>query len=182
MGVYMFINKILVALDRSELSKQVFEQALALAKVTQASLMLLHVISAEEEGSPYMPVVYSGFDYYSGVRGQNLELYQEQWDAFKREGINMLQSFHAQADIAGVTTEFTQNSGSPGRCICDVSHSWGADLIIMGRRGHSGLKELFLGSVSNYVLHHAPCSVHIVHLPVAVKKAEVEQQTESIST
>jgi nucleotide-binding universal stress UspA family protein len=181
MGVYMFINKILVALDRSELSKQVFEQALALAKVTQASLMLLHVLSSEEQGSPYVPV-YSGFDYYSGVRGQTLELYQERWDAFKREGIEMLQSFHAQAGIAGVTTEFSQNSGSPGRCICDVSYSWGADLIIMGRRGHSGLKELFLGSVSNYVLHHAPCSVHIVHLPVAAKKAEVAQQTESIST
>jgi nucleotide-binding universal stress UspA family protein len=180
MGVYMFINKILVALDSSELSKQVFEQALALAKVTQASLMLLHVLSAEEEGSPHMPV-YSGFDYYSGVRGQTLELYQEQWDAFKRQSLEMLQSFCAQANIAGVSTEFTQNPGSPGRCICDVSRNWGADLIIMGRRGHSGLKELFLGSVSNYVLHHAPCSVYIVHLPAVAKKAEVLQKTESIS-
>ena len=72
MGVYMFINKILVVLDRSELSKQVFEQALALAKVTQANLMLLHVLSAEE-GSPYVPVC-SGFDYYSGVRSQTLEV------------------------------------------------------------------------------------------------------------
>jgi nucleotide-binding universal stress UspA family protein len=178
----MFINKILVALDRSELSKLVFEQALALAKVTQASLMLLHVLSAEEEGSPYVPVPYSGFDYYSGVRAQSLEVYQEQWNAFKRESLEMLQSFCTQADIAGVTTEFTQNSGSPGRCICDVSRSWGADLIIMGRRGHSGLKELFLGSVSNYVLHHAPSSVHIVHLPVVVNKTEVAQQTQSVST
>jgi nucleotide-binding universal stress UspA family protein len=177
----MFINKILVALDRSEFSKLVFEQALALAKVTQASLMLLHVLSPEEEGSPYVPVAYSGFDYYSGVRAQTLEVYQEQWEAFKRESLEMLQSFRTQADIAGVTTEFTQNPGSPGRCICDVSHNWGADLIIMGRRGHSGLKELFLGSVSNYVLHHASCSVHIVYLPVVRKKTEVAQQTESIS-
>ena len=181
----MFINKILVALDRSELSKQIFEQALALAKVTQASLMLLHVLSTEEEGSPYVPIVYSGYsglNYYSAVRGQTLEVYQEQWNAFKRESLEMLQSFYAQADIAGVTTEFSQNSGSPGRCICDVSRSWGADLIIMGRRGNTGLKELFLGSVSNYVLHHAACSVHIVHLPVVAKITEVAQQTESVST
>ncbi len=35
----------------------------------------------------------------------------------------------------------------------------GADLIVVGRRGRSGLSELILGSASNYVLHHAPCSV-----------------------
>jgi len=29
--------------------------------------------------------------------------------------------------------------------------------------GRTGLRELFLGSVSNYVLHHAPCSVMVVH-------------------
>jgi nucleotide-binding universal stress UspA family protein len=181
----MFINKILVALDRSELSKQIFEQALALAKVTQASLMLLHVLSTEEEGSPNVPIVYSGYsalNYYSAVSSQTLEVYQEQWNAFKHESLEMLQSFCAQADIAGVTTEFSQNSGSPGRSICDVSHNWGADLIIMGRRGNTGLKELFLGSVSNYVLHHAPCSVYIVHLPVVAKITEVAQQTQSVST
>ncbi|MBD2607925.1 universal stress protein [Scytonema hofmannii FACHB-248] len=180
----MFINKILVALDRSELSKQIFEQALALAKVTQASLMLLHVLSTEEEGSPYVPIVYSGYsglNYYSAVQSQTLEVYQEQWNAFKHQSLEMLKSYYAQADIAGVTTEFSQNSGNPGRCICDVSRSWGADLIIMGRRGNTGLKELFLGSVSNYVLHHAPCSVHIVHLPIVAKKTEDAQQTESVS-
>ncbi len=177
----MFINKILVALDRSEMGNLVFEQALDLAKVTKASLMLLHVLSAEEEGSPYVPV-YSGFDYYSGVRGQTLEVYQQQWDAFKHESIEMLQYFCTQANTAGVSTEFRQNLGSPGRCICDLALCWGADLILMGRRGRSGLRELFLGSVSNYVLHHAPCSVHIVHLPVAAQEAEVTPKTASIST
>jgi nucleotide-binding universal stress UspA family protein len=39
---------------------------------------------------------------------------------------------------------------------------WHADLIVMGRRGVSGMHELFLGSVSNYVTHHAPCSVLVV--------------------
>lgn len=179
MGGYMFINKILVALDNSDMGKQVFEQALSLAKVTKAHLMLLHVLTVEEEGSPYIPI-YPGFDYYSGVRSQSIELYQKQWDAFKVAGIQMLQSFCAQATIAGVNTEFTQNAGSPGRCICDLTLNWGADLIVMGRRGHSGLKELLLGSVSNYVLHHAPCSVHIVNLPVAAKKVEVAEKTVNI--
>jgi nucleotide-binding universal stress UspA family protein len=172
-------NKILVALDSSEMGKQVFEQALALAKATGADLMLLHVLSAEEEGSPYLPSI-SSFDYYPGVRGQSFEVYQKQWDKFKNECLEMLQSLCAKANTAGINTEFTQNVGSPGRTICDLALSWGADLIIMGRRGRSGLTEIFLGSVSNYVLHHAPCSVHILHPKINVKKPEVAK--ESITT
>ncbi|BAY93933.1 MULTISPECIES: universal stress protein [unclassified Tolypothrix] len=156
-------NKILVALDRSPMGKQVFDQALALAKVTGASLMLVHVLSAEEEGSPYAPIL-SNFDYYPGIGSQSFEYYQKQWDIFKHQGIQILQSFCAQANTAGVNAEYTQHLGSPGRIICQLATSWGADLIVMGRRGHAGLKELFLGSVSNYVLHHAPCSVHVMHL------------------
>ncbi len=36
----------------------------------------------------------------------------------------------------------------------------------MGSRGLKGLKEMFLGSVSNYVTHHAPCSVLIVRTEI----------------
>ncbi|MEH1829676.1 MAG: universal stress protein [Nostoc sp.] len=171
-------KKILVALDRSEVGQQVFDEALGLAKLTQASLMLLHVLSPEEEGSPYVPML-SNMDYYPGLSSQSFELYQKQWDTFKNLGIQMLQSFCAQANTAGITTEFTQNVGNPGRVVCDLAHSYGADLIVMGRRGRSGLMELFLGSVSNYVLHHAPCSVHIVHLSVTPKVDEVVKETTS---
>jgi nucleotide-binding universal stress UspA family protein len=164
-------TKILVALDRSSMGKQVFEHALALAKSTGASLMLLHVLSAEEEGSPYAPIL-SNFDYYPGVGSQSFEHYQKQWDKFKDQGVQMLQSFCAQANTAGVNTEFTQQLGSPGRIICQLAANWGADLIVMGRRGRSGITELFLGSVSNYVLHHARCSVHVIHLPTSVSQTQ----------
>lgn len=174
----MMFKKILVALDRSEIGQQVFEEALGLAKLTQASLMLLHVLSPEEEGSPYVPML-SNLDYYPGLTSQSFELYQNQWDTFKNQGIQMLQSFYAQANTAGVTTEFTQNIGNPGRIVCDLASNYDADLIVMGRRGRSGVMELFLGSVSNYVLHHAPCSVHIVHLSLTPKTDELLKQTTS---
>ena len=174
-------SKILVALDRSPMGRQVFEHSLALAKVTGASLMLLHVLSAEEEGSPYAPLL-SNFDYYPGVGSQSFEYYQKQWDKFKNQGIELLQSFCAQANTTGVNTEFTQQLGSPGRLICQLATTWGADLIVMGRRGHSGLTEIFLGSVSNYVLHHAPCSVHVIHVPSKASQAEeVVQETASVN-
>jgi len=170
------VQKILVALDRSSMSSEVFEQALALAKVTNSYLMLLHVLSMEEEGVPYMPT-FSSFDYYPGMRGQTYEFYQKHWETLKKENVEMLQSFCAKANTASVSTEFTLSLGSPGRAICDLAHTWGADLILMGRRGHSGLTELFLGSVSNYVLHHAPCSVHVVHLPISVQETEAVTET-----
>jgi nucleotide-binding universal stress UspA family protein len=174
-------KKILVALDRSEVGQKVFDQALSLAKLTQASLMLLHVLSPEEEGSPYVPMV-SNFDYYPGLSSQSFEFYQKQWETFKDKGLQMLQSYCAEANTANITTEFTQNLGNPGRIICDLARSYDADLIVMGRRGRSGLTELFLGSVSNYVLHHAHCSVHIVHLSVTTKTEELIKETTSVSS
>lgn len=161
-------KKIIIALDNSEVNKQVFEQALVLAKIAPASLMLVHVLSPEETGSPNI-VMFPNFDYYSGLNSQSFELYQKQWESARKEGLRMLQSFSAQANTAGISAEFTQNAGSPGRVICDMAQIWDADLIVMGSRGRSGLTELLLGSVSNYVLHHAPCSVHIVHLSASTK-------------
>ncbi|HEY9861202.1 MAG TPA: universal stress protein [Candidatus Obscuribacterales bacterium] len=156
-------RRILVAIDHSSISKQAFDQALALAKLTEANLMLLHVLSYEEEGSPRIPVV-TGFDSYPGmIRTQALELYQQQWQNYESQGLAMLRSRAQEAAEAGVRVEFTQSPGGPGRAICDLAKTWGADLILVGRRGRSGLSELLLGSVSNYVLHHAPCSVLIAH-------------------
>ncbi|BAT55213.1 hypothetical protein NOS3756_41920 [Nostoc sp. NIES-3756] len=172
-------NKILVALDRSEIGQQVFEQALVLAKATKADLLLLHVLSPEEEGSPRIPMV-SNYDYYPGLSGQSFEIYQNQWDNFKAEGVKMLQTFSAQANTAGICTEFTQTMGNPGKTICKLAINWGADLIVMGHRGLSGIKELLLGSVSNYVLHHAPCSVYIVRSLVKAEGTEESSQQEEI--
>lgn len=59
----------------------------------------------------------------------------------------------------GIQTKFTMGTGNPSRIICDVASNWNAELIVIGRRGMSGINELFLGSVSNYVVHHALCSV-----------------------
>ncbi|MGH8003018.1 MAG: universal stress protein [Brasilonema sp.] len=169
-------HKILAALDASEMGNLVFEQALGLAKKTEASVMLLHVLSAEEEGSPYMPML-SSVDCYPGLGVQNIEFYQKQWDAYETEGLKMLRLRASEALSAGVNAEFTQNLGSPGRIICHLARSWGADLIVIGRRGRSGLTEFLLGSVSNYVLHHAPCSVFVVHRQADVKETEVQTQT-----
>lgn len=161
-------QKILVALDTSSLNRSVFEEALGLAKAVNANLMLLHVLSSEEEGSPDIYMV-SHADYYQGygMSSEIIQMQRQQWEEFANRGIEMLRSLTEEATAAGVKTEFTQVAGSPSRTVCEFARNWQADLIIIGRRGHSGLSELFMGSVSNYVLHHAPCSVLTVQHPKA---------------
>ncbi len=172
-------DKVLVAMDSSAIGKYVFNAALSLAKANNASLMLLHVLSTEEEGSPYTPRLPS-LDYYPVLGSYKVqEIYREQWEAFENQGLELLRSHTSEATALGVRTEFTQSSGSPGRTICTFARSWGADLIVIGRRGRSGLTELILGSVSNYVLHHAPCSVLTVQYPLkSSPQSAIDQSSE----
>jgi nucleotide-binding universal stress UspA family protein len=155
------LQKFLGAVDNSVMGQQVFEEGLALARATGAKMMILHVLDLEEQESPQIAMIY---DIYSmPLDEQTMELYRQQWQEFENQGLKMLQSLADIAAEAGITTEFTQKTGSPGRGICELADSWKADLIVMGRRGLSGVKEAFFGSVSSYVIHRASCSVHIVH-------------------
>jgi nucleotide-binding universal stress UspA family protein len=90
---------------------------------------------------------------------KTLEFNQQQWEVLEKQGLELLQSCTDEATLAGVSTEFIQSPGNPGQTICNLASTWGADLIIVGRQGLSGWSELALGSVSNYVIHNAPCSV-----------------------
>jgi nucleotide-binding universal stress UspA family protein len=91
-----------------------------------------------------------------------LETWRQQWEEFQQQGLEKLQFFAEQATEAGVKVELQQIPGSPARLICKTALSWQANLIAIGHRGRSGLSEMILGSVSNYVLHHASCSVLMV--------------------
>lgn len=156
--ISLMFHKILVALDDSNSSQQVFAEAVALAKATNASLMLLHVLSPFE--GEYPGSIYPAIDgIYPGLHRETVQIYMHQWQQFEQQALESLRALSHKAIEVDVPAEFTQNLGDPGRMICELANTWNADLIMVGRRGRSGLSEFFLGSVSNYVLHHAPCSV-----------------------
>lgn len=140
-------ERILVALDNSTSSHSLFNTALTLAKTTHARLMLLHVLSDEEIGYPNI---------------RDLPDHLERWENSKTEGRSLLRSRQATAIAAGIETEIAQPSGISGSTICQVAQDWQADLIVLGHRGLSGLNEAIRGSVSNHVIHYAPCSVLMV--------------------
>ncbi|NJO39820.1 MAG: universal stress protein [Cyanobacteria bacterium CRU_2_1] len=151
-------QKILVAIDDSDLSKLAFEQALAMAKATHANLMLINVLSPFKSG--YADPIYPGRDaIYSGLHTRLIEDYREAWEKLEQQGLSFLQTLTDRATKEGISTEFTQAFGEPGPAICNLADTWKADLIIMGRHGYKGLTELFWGSISNFVTHHAQCAV-----------------------
>lgn len=52
-------------------------------------------------------------------------------------------------------------AGDPRETIVDQAAEWGADRIVVGSHGRTGLKRLLLGSVAESVVRHAPCSVEV---------------------
>lgn len=153
-------QRILAAVDGTDLGEQVFKEALSLAKANQSTLMLIHVLSPMNESYPdpiFTSPVATGV--YMGLHEEVMKVYTEQWESFEQRGLDMLRNLTQLSMDQGVATEFTQALGDPGRAICNLAKDWPSDLIVIGRRGLKGLSELFLGSVSNYVLHHAHCSV-----------------------
>ncbi len=169
-------TKVLVALDTSGRSDHIFQDAVELAHNNGASMLLLHVLTSEEDGSPFR--IPPGIEdiYWSPGTDADLVHWQEEWQHYEQECLEQLRLYTDQAIARGVKAEFQQISGTPGNTICDVADHWGADLIMLGNRGRRGVTELVLGSVSNYVLHHAHCSVLVVKPPIHTSTSELDSQ------
>lgn len=168
-------NKILVALDTLE--PVVFETALSIAIATQADLLLLHVLTEHDADSPPAPIPIA-WDYASPLSQDSWDAYQKQWTAYVTRSLENLRDYAGRAEADGVTAEFLQINGDPGQSICKSAKTQAADLIVVGSHHRTGLKELFLGSVSNYVVHHTPCSVMVVSLKNTQAASELKAPAE----
>ncbi|EDX83431.1 universal stress protein family, putative [Synechococcus sp. PCC 7335] len=157
---------ILVALDTDEDCSSVFDQALDLAKSTNATLDLLGVLTPANDDTIPLTAYYPDFGGYPlTVDAETWESCRKRYKAYKENGKAVLMRFAEQAAAVGVQTKVTQAEDTPGRAICDRAKAKAIDLIVVGSHGRKGLSEIFMGSVSNYVMHRAPCSVLVVHTP-----------------
>lgn len=67
------------------------------------------------------------------------------------------------AKAAGVDIHIAIETGSAGETIMAAAERFKSDTIIVGRSNKSSMDRAVLGSVSNYVLNHAHCTVIVVH-------------------
>jgi nucleotide-binding universal stress UspA family protein len=132
-------KKILTAVDASSQAQRVFEQALELAQKESATLMIFYCV---ELGAK--------LTYLTEIKMKN------------KEAEELLQTYQQKAVEREINTEICYQVGKAGEAICNLANKWEADLIVLGRRGFQGVTEVLMGSVSNYVVHHAPCSVLVV--------------------
>lgn len=144
----MFKN-ILVPVDGSKHSLMAAAQAVDIAEKYQASVTLLHVINISQlTGLGTMqgpPLITEGM-------AENLN------DAGKTIIDDTLQSLPTHS--VEIHTELVW--GMPERAIISQVTSQSHDLIVIGSRGLSTFGGLLLGSVSDRVVHQAPCPVLVV--------------------
>jgi nucleotide-binding universal stress UspA family protein len=136
-------EKILVPLDGSENSLQALQNAIQIAKRFDGELVLVHMYSINVfKLTP------------SQINAYVLEL--------RKAGEKILAQGKKLAYAEGVHVETQLKEGHIVEGIVEIAKEGNFNLIVMGARGLSKLKELVLGSVSHGVTLHAPCPVLIV--------------------
>lgn len=157
-------QKILVALGEEDtVNQQLIAESAAIAEASKGVLNLLHVMFPPNSGFPD-PIYMTADGIHSTVSIESFQLYLNEWQKLQKENQKFLDEQSNQLSQKGITAEWTQAIGDPARQICKVAQNWEADLILMGRHNRSGVEELIIGSVSNYVMHHATCSVIVVQI------------------
>jgi nucleotide-binding universal stress UspA family protein len=157
--------KILIATDGSECSKKVIKTSCEFVKNDENALV--KIVSVFEPplliaAAPYsVPIAYN----------PNLE--KGMHDAAEQSTADAVRQIREYLpDLKGnLTTQVL--CGAPAQMIVEEAENWGANLIIVGSHGYGFWERVLLGSVSNAVVHHAPCSVLVVRNqknPVSLKE------------
>jgi nucleotide-binding universal stress UspA family protein len=143
------IKKILYPTDFSSYSNQAYFHAIALAKTHAATLTVLFVYHPDKTMTP-------------GSQGD------EQADRrYWQEQLEQIRPVDPQIPVNHILLH-----GDPATEIVRYGRDVGADLIVMGTHGRTGLERLLMGSVAEKVLRDAACSVLVVKLPRGMPVAE----------
>jgi nucleotide-binding universal stress UspA family protein len=140
-------RKVLVAIDFSEPSRSALAWAVDYARSVPSEIHLLHV--AEDP----IPSAFS-----AEVRARTAEEIARVMAAAEQELTRMSDGLDGPSGPAVRVVRHVA-PGSPGHEIARVADKIGADLLVMGTHGRTGLPGLLLGSVAKKVVRHAACPV-----------------------
>ncbi len=136
------LNKILVALDSSDLSEQVMEGLGQFQLQSTANIVIAHVLSN------------AGSD--PDVAADRPQIDTEM---IPHQQLERLQTYQARLPCK---SELEIVTGDPAEEIVRLAHIHQVELIVMGSRGLTGMKRILQRSVSSEVVEEAHCSVFVI--------------------
>jgi nucleotide-binding universal stress UspA family protein len=142
--------KILLAIDDSKFSEAAIRMLIAQNQPSKTTVRVLHVVEPIE--TAYYPELTPPYPIsLNDVKKKRL-----------KAGRDLVARVLEKVRAAGFRADSSVRLGHARTSIVDVAAKWHAALIIVGSHGRRGLERLLLGSVSDYVARHSPCSVQIV--------------------
>ena len=141
---------ILLPVDGSRTSEAAVGKALGLAKAFGSRVSVIYVIDPYPFNGVGADFAYGQTEYLSAANAQANSAIK-----FAKESLN--------GGGAAVETHVIE-AHTTWRGIVDTAESLGADLIVMGSHGRSGLEKLVLGSVAQAVLSHTKLAVLVARL------------------
>ena len=139
--------RIVVGVDGSASSEQALRWALRQAKLTGAGI--------EAVTAWHFPFISGGYTWPpSGLMVSTTD--------FRKMAGRVLADTVSRATSGGVSPPVTQEVLEGDAAAVLIRESAGAELLVIGSRGHGGLAEAMLGSVGQHCVHHAACPVVIV--------------------
>jgi nucleotide-binding universal stress UspA family protein len=142
------MKPIVLATDGSPSAEAATAEALELAQRLQTTLV---VLSVAQDSAP----MYGGYYGYAEIAADLRKMQTE-------HAAEVLANLAERATDAGVSCRTLALEGSPGEQICKAAGREDAHVLVVGAHGWGRFGRLLHGSVSTYVLHHAPCPVLIV--------------------
>jgi nucleotide-binding universal stress UspA family protein len=144
--------KILLAIDGSTFSKAATQAVIARIRPRGSQVRVLHVV---EPPSLLVTREMGGYD----------PALDAAWEAESKQAEALVANTAGMLRSKGLKVSTSAELGDPKSEIVDAASKWRADLIVLGAHGRKGLTRFLMGSVSEGVARHAPCSVEIVRLP-----------------
>lgn len=141
------IEKILLATDFSDCAALAQDHALLWASLFKAQVEILHVLEFQPGMDPELPVN---------------RLYLDQ---LRKDTERCLAQLRERLALAGAAGESRHVTGIPSLRIAQEAAERGADLIVLGTHGRTGLAHVLLGSTAERVIASAPCPVLTVRMP-----------------
>lgn len=145
--------KILLATDGSEFSRAAVEKCCQLVvKPENTEIRIISVFENIYLATEPFAVSAEYTQALEAAERKQAADYTKQAEAHFRECLPNVQ-FEVTATVA---------RGSADQAIIEEAEKWGADLIVVGSHGRGFWERMWLGSVSQAVIQHAPCSVLVV--------------------